>query len=108
MLAALSSIAANQPQGTDKKYDETLWLLNYAATHPDATIRYLSSNMILHVHSDASYLSEQKTRSHEGGHYFLRSRSPDPSKPPPSPPPLNGPIFTWPKIMEFPKKREEQ
>jgi hypothetical protein len=30
--------------------------LYYLATHPDATIRYHKSDMILHIHSDASYL----------------------------------------------------
>ena len=54
MIAALGSITATQSQGTDKTYDKTLWLLNYAATHPDANIYYSASNMILHVHSDAS------------------------------------------------------
>ena len=39
MLVALGSIAATQSQGTDKSYDKTLWLLNYAATHLDANIR---------------------------------------------------------------------
>jgi hypothetical protein len=32
-------------------------LLDYIATHPDAIIRYHASDMILHIHSDASYLS---------------------------------------------------
>ena len=99
MLVALSSIASTQSQVTNNTYDETLWLLNYAATHPDATIRYSSSDMILHVHSDASYLSDPKACSRVGGHYFLISRSSNPSKPPPSPPPPNGPLFTFSKIM---------
>ena len=65
----------------------------------DATIRYSASDMIVHVHSDTLYLSEPKARSRTGGHYFLSSRYPDPSKPPPSPPPPNGPLFTFSKIM---------
>jgi hypothetical protein len=32
-------------------------LLDYLATHPYAAIRYHASDMILHIHSDASYLS---------------------------------------------------
>ena len=55
--------------------------------------------MILHVHSDASYLSEPKSCSRAGGHYFLSSRYPDPSKPPPYPLPPNGPLYTVSKIM---------
>ena len=69
ILVALGCIPETQAQGTDKTYDETLWLINYAATHPDATICYSASNMILHVHSDASYLSEPKSRISAGGHY---------------------------------------
>ena len=99
MLVSLRSIAATQSQDTDKTYDKILWLINYAATHPDAIICYPASNMILHVHIDASYLSEPKACSCAGGHYFISSRSPDPSKTPPSPPPPNGPLFTLSKIM---------
>jgi hypothetical protein len=32
-------------------------MLDYLATHPDAAIRYHSSDMILHIQSNASYLS---------------------------------------------------
>ena len=46
-------------------------LLNCAATHPDAAIQYRASDMILHVHSDASYLSEPQARSRAGGFHFL-------------------------------------
>jgi hypothetical protein len=45
--------------------------LDYAMTHPDAMITYRASNMILAVHSDASYLSETKACSRAGGHFFL-------------------------------------
>ena len=58
MLTALGSIAAQQSKGTEKTYAATLWLLNYAATHPNAKICYTASDMILYIHSDASYLSE--------------------------------------------------
>jgi len=49
----------------------TRHLLDYVATHPDAIVSYAKSNMILSVHSDASYLSEPKARSRAGGHFFL-------------------------------------
>ena len=42
-------------------------------THPDAIIRYCASDMILNVHSDASYLSAPKARSRAGGYFFLGS-----------------------------------
>jgi hypothetical protein len=56
-------------------------------THPDAIIWYRASDMILNVHSDASYLSAPKARSRAGGYFFLGSipQDGDPTK-------LNGAI----------------
>ena len=54
MLTAFGSIAAQQSKGTEKTYADTLWLLNYAATHPNAKIRYTASNIIFYIHIDAS------------------------------------------------------
>ena len=48
-------------------------LLDYSATHPDAAVTYRSSNMVLAAHSDASYLSETKSRSCAGGNSFMSS-----------------------------------
>jgi hypothetical protein len=53
--------------------------------------------MYLHIHSDASYLSEAKSRSRAGGTFFLSSRPPDQSATPDpdaTPPPHNGAIHT--------------
>jgi hypothetical protein len=44
--------------------------LDYLATHPDATIRYHASDMKLHIHSDASYLSVSHARSRLGGLFY--------------------------------------
>eukprot|EP00957_Ditylum_brightwellii_P074497 5660510-Ditylum_brightwellii.AAC.1 len=41
------------------------------ATHPNATIQCYALDMILNIHSDASYLSEKNAKSTAGGHYFL-------------------------------------
>jgi hypothetical protein len=51
-------------------------LLDYLATHPDATIRYHASDMIFHIHSDDSYLSVSNTRSRLGGLFFCGDKSP--------------------------------
>ena len=45
--------------------------MDYCATHDNAKIRYFESETILHVHSDASYLSESRAISRVGGHFFL-------------------------------------
>eukprot|EP00957_Ditylum_brightwellii_P188021 14314350-Ditylum_brightwellii.AAC.1 len=50
-------------------------LLDYVATHPNVTIRYLASNMMLVVHSDASCLSEQHARSRAAGHFYLANKT---------------------------------
>jgi hypothetical protein len=63
MLATLGTIAATQANATEKTEHPAHQLLDNAATHPDATIRFSASDMILHVHSDASYLSDPKARS---------------------------------------------
>ena len=44
-------------RNTMKRFNQ---FLNYMWTHPDAFIRYRASDMILNVHSDASYLSAPK------------------------------------------------
>ena len=50
--------------------------MDYAATHTDNVSTDRISDMFLAVHSDASYLSKPKARSHPGGHFFLASDVP--------------------------------
>jgi hypothetical protein len=50
----LNDIATEQTKATEKTQAATHQMLDYLATHPDATIRYHASEMILHIHSDAS------------------------------------------------------
>ena len=47
--------------------------LDYMATNPEAKIRYYASDMVLNVHSNASYLTAPKARRRAGGHFFLSS-----------------------------------
>ena len=63
MAATLSSIASRQTKATAKLEDKVTQLLDYCATHPHAGVRYVASDMVLNVHSDASYLSEPDGRS---------------------------------------------
>jgi hypothetical protein len=53
----LNDVATEQTKATEKTQATTNQRLDYLATRPDATIRYHASNMILHIHGDASYLS---------------------------------------------------
>jgi hypothetical protein len=91
MLVALGSLAAAQEQGTQQTAKASTKLLNYAATHPDATVRFKASAMILHIHSDASYLSEPKARSRVGGYFYLGNGTHNP--------PINGAIHVVSQIM---------
>ena len=54
--------------------------LDYAASHPNSIITYNASGMVLHIHSDASYLSAPNARSRVGGHFYLSDKPADPSK----------------------------
>ena len=99
MLVAIGAIASQQPKDTQTTLDANVWILNYAAPHPNATIRYSASDMVLHLHSDASYLSEPGARSRVGGHYSLGNKSTDPTNPPLTESHLNGPIHTVSKIL---------
>jgi hypothetical protein len=86
MLPALGSIATQQATPTQKTMDATVQLLNYAAANPNAVLRYVASDMILHVESDASYLSESKSRSRYAGYQYLSSRPSDTPQNDPIPP----------------------
>jgi hypothetical protein len=96
VLMALSSIASEQTRGTTNTMVKAKQLLDYLATHPDATIRFQASDMILNVHSDASYLSESKAHSRACGHFFMgwSPKDGDPIK-------LNGAFFTLCTILRF-------
>ena len=57
--------------------EKTLFFLDYVASHPDAILTYKASDMVLHVHSDASYLTEPRARSRAGGHFYLAGAEDD-------------------------------
>ena len=68
ILFSIGALASQQSKATQATRDATVWLLNYAASHPTATIRYNASDMVLHLHSDSSYLSDPGARSRVGVH----------------------------------------
>ena len=57
ILMALSDIATQQNKPTENTKKRVEQLLDYMATHPMTKIRFRASDMILNIHSDASYLS---------------------------------------------------
>jgi hypothetical protein len=62
LLVALSTLASAQAAPTENTMSLVKLLLDYVATQPDAIQTYKKSDMILAVHSNASYLS--KARAH--------------------------------------------
>jgi hypothetical protein len=76
VLMPLNDFATKQTKATEKIQAATNQLLDYLATHPDATIRYHVSDMILHIHSDASYLSVSNARIRVGGLFFCDNKPP--------------------------------
>ena len=102
MVAAIGTIATQQAKGTKTTMEAITHLLNYCATHPDATVRFIASDMVLWVESDASYLTAPKARSRAAGYHYLSSRPPHPDKAPnpdDPPPPSNGAISILCQIM---------
>eukprot|EP00804_Cyclotella_cryptica_P027931 CCRYP_003827-RA/>CCRYP_003827-RA protein AED:0.22 eAED:0.22 QI:0/0/0/1/1/1/3/0/649 len=92
MLTALSSLATQQANPTQNTLQLIHHFLDYAMTHQNAVVTYRASNMILAVHSDASYLSETKARSRAGGHFFLTENDEVPRN--------NGAILTLAQIIK--------
>jgi hypothetical protein len=76
ILMRLNDIATEQTRATEKTKAATNQMLDYLDTHPDSTIRCHASDMVLHIHSDASYLSVSNARSRLGGLFFLGNTSP--------------------------------
>ena len=74
--------------------------LNYAATHPDATIRYKKSDMHMWIHTDATYLSKSKTQSRASGFHYFSDKPKLPILPDHKPPMHNHPIHVPCKVID--------
>jgi hypothetical protein len=84
VLMPVNDIATKKTKVTEKTQATTNQMLVFLATHPDATIRYHASDMILNIHSEASYLSVSNAKSRLGDLFFLGKESPeqdDPQRP---------------------------
>ena len=90
MLASLNAISVAQANAMG----DIVWKLHYAPTHPDATINYHASDMILYVASNASYLCEERARIRAEGHFFLANKPVENVDKPPTLPTNNVAIHT--------------
>jgi hypothetical protein len=66
LIMSINVLASEQSNATNVTADRVIKLLNYCNTHPETKIRYHSSDMILHIHSDASYLSGDEAKAAQG------------------------------------------
>jgi hypothetical protein len=73
LIMPINVLASEQSKATAVTADKVIKLLNYCNTHPETKKRYHASGMILHIHSDASYLSENEAKSKAGGFFYMGS-----------------------------------
>ena len=67
MIVTINSIASKQNKTTQATEKKVVQLLNYAATHSASTACYHFRGIILHIHSEASFLSAPVSKSRAGG-----------------------------------------
>jgi hypothetical protein len=75
LLLPITVLASEQKKATADTTDKVIKVLNYCTTHPETKLRYHASDMILNIHSDASYLSEREAKSRAGGFFYMGSNA---------------------------------
>jgi len=75
VLTPISAIALQSANPTKETLAYTNQLLDYLATQEDAVLTYYRSDMVMAVHSDASYLCKPKAKSRAGGHFFMSTNA---------------------------------
>ena len=68
---AVNDLGSQQATATEATERQAHKLLNDLATHLDAAITYKPSNMMLRIHSDASYLSAPNSTSRAFGYFYM-------------------------------------
>jgi hypothetical protein len=82
IITALNEISGQQAAPTEKTKAACDMLLDYLSTHPNATLRFHASDMVLAVCSDAAYLVLPQARSRASGNFFLTTLPSAVSQPP--------------------------
>jgi hypothetical protein len=75
LIMPINVLASEQTQATADTADKVIKLLNYCTTHPETKLWYHASDMILNIHSDASYISEREAKSRAGGFFYMGSNA---------------------------------
>ena len=73
LLVALGAISTRMSPSTVKKIQVVNQILDYCSTHAETMIKYLASNTVIQIHTDASYISETEAHSQAGGYFYLGS-----------------------------------
>jgi hypothetical protein len=73
LIIPINVLASGQSTATNVTEEKVIKLLNNCNTHPESKIRYHSSDIILHIHSDASYLSEKKQKAELGDNFTWKT-----------------------------------
>ena len=97
ILPALNEIAHRQSTPTKNTMEKCTMLLDFCASHPNATIRYHASDMVLHIDTDAAYLVLPGAKSRIAGYYYLSGRPPATGTPTPT---INGAIHVECKTLK--------
>ena len=63
LITALNTLGTKQASATENTIIVLTQLLDYCVTYPNPTLRFVASDMVLRIHSDASYLSVPKGHS---------------------------------------------
>jgi hypothetical protein len=56
----LSTIKSEQTKATEKTLEKCTRLLDYLSSNSESKVCYYTSDMVMNIHSDASYLLEVK------------------------------------------------
>jgi hypothetical protein len=96
VLMALSAIAVEQTKVMAKTMGRCIQLLDFLVSNLEVKVRYYASDMIMNIHSDASYLSETKVHSRACGHFFIEwmPKNGEPVK-------MNGAFYVNATILKF-------
>ena len=73
MLPSLNDIGSKQASATTSTKKQYTMLIDYAATYPNAKIRFYASVMNLQADSDAAYLILPFACSRYAGYFYLRT-----------------------------------
>ena len=71
-MVTINSVTDKQAKITETTAKMVVQLLSYAATYPEATIRYRAINMVIHIHNNTSFISEELSKIRAGLYHYLK------------------------------------